>query len=134
MNKAVIKAFEDILNCKIITHSYGHIMGAIGMKQRRLSRMILLEGFMMSGISGIVGGLAGILGSFYLKEHPIDLSAFMSQITYAETALQPRLRSYPVLDSMLMPIVMIIILGIIVSLFPARRLKKLRPVDVLREV
>ena len=110
------------------------IMRAIGMKPRRLSRMIILEGILMSGIAGITGGIAGILGTYYLKDHHIDLSRFMSQISYAETTLQPRLRSYPVLDSMLMPIVMIIILGIIVSLFPARKLRKLRPVDVLREV
>lgn len=110
------------------------IMGAIGMKPSRLSRMIILEGFLMSGISGIVGGLAGIMGSYFLKDHHIDLSRFVSQISYAETTIQPRIRSYPALDNMLMPIVMIIILGVIVALFPARKLRRLRPVDVLREV
>ena len=92
------------------------------------------NGGMSSRIAGIVGGIIGISGSFYLKDHYIDLSGVMTQISYAETTLQPRLRSYPMLDSMIMPIVVIIILGIIVSLFPARKLKKLKPVDVLREV
>ncbi|MFC1541656.1 ABC transporter permease [Candidatus Latescibacterota bacterium] len=110
------------------------IMRAIGMKPRRLSRMIVLEAILMCGIAGIVGGIIGISGSFYLKDHYIELSGVMTQISYAETTLQPRLRSYPMLDSMIMPIVVIIILGIIVSLFPARKLKKLKPVDVLREV
>ncbi|MFC1551670.1 ABC transporter permease, partial [Candidatus Latescibacterota bacterium] len=110
------------------------IMRAIGMKPRRLSRMIVLEAVLMSGIAGIVGGIVGISGSFYLKDHYIDLSSVMTQISYAETTLQPRLRTYPMLDSMIMPIVVIVILGIIVSLFPARKLKKLKPVDVLREV
>lgn len=110
------------------------IMGALGMKQSRLSRMILLEGFLMSGISGIAGGIVGILGSFYFKKHYIDLSAVMSQIQYGATNIQPRLRTYPALDNMLMPIVMITILGVIVALFPAWRLKRNRPVDSLREV
>jgi len=110
------------------------IMGAIGLKPRRLSRMILLEGFLMSGISGIVGGMAGIMGSFYLKEHYIDLSKYITQITYAETTIQPRLRSYPTLGSMLIPIVTITVLGIIVATFPARRLRRMHPVDALREV
>ena len=110
------------------------IMGAVGMKQWRLSSMMVLEGLLMSGISGIGGGLVGILGSFYLRDHHIDLSAFISQIAYAETTIQPRIRSYPSLDNMLMPIVMITVLGMIVALFPARKLKRLRPVDVLREV
>ena len=110
------------------------IMRAIGMRPGRLSRMIVLEAVLMSGIAGIVGGIVGISGSFYLKDHYIDLSGVMTQISYAETTLQPRLRTYPMLDSMIMPIVVIIVLGIIVSLFPARKLKKLKPVDVLREV
>jgi len=110
------------------------IMAAVGMKQKRLARMIVLEGFLMSGIAGVVGGAAGILGCFYLKDHYIDLSAYISTITYAETVIQPRLRAYTALDSMLMPIVVIIVLGVLVALFPARKLKRHRPVDVLREV
>jgi ABC-type lipoprotein release transport system permease subunit len=110
------------------------IMRAIGMRPRRLSLMIVLETVMMSLFAGIAGGLFGIAGSFYLKDHHIDLSGVMTQITYAETTLQPRIRSYPLFDSMFMPIVVIVILGIIVSLFPARKLKKLNPVDVLREI
>ncbi len=110
------------------------IMRAIGIKTRRLSLMIILESVMMSLFAGVTGGLVGIAGSYYLKDHHIDLSGVMTQITYAETTLQPRIRSYPVFDSMFMPIVVIVILGIIVSLFPVRKLKKLNPVDVLREI
>ena len=110
------------------------IMAAIGLKQRRLARLVVLEGFLMSAIAGMIGGLVGMILTYYLKDHYIDLSAFISQITYAETVLQPRLRSYPNASNMLMPIAMITVLGVIVSLFPARRLKRNRPVDVLREV
>lgn len=110
------------------------IMGAVGMKQRRLSRLIVLEGFIMSGISGIAGGLAGILSSYYFKAHPIDISSFVGQISYAETTLQPRLRSYPEPGSILIPIMVITLLGVIVAFFPARKLRRLRPIDVLKEV
>ena len=84
--------------------------------------------------AGIAGGLAGMIGSFYLKNHVIDLSAVISQISYAEATLQPRLRSYPTLDNILGPTVMIILLGIIVAISPARKLRRFRPIDVLREV
>ena len=53
---------------------------------------------------------------------------------YAGTVITPRIRCYPALDNMLIPILMITALGMIVALFPAWRLRKLRPVDVLREV
>lgn len=110
------------------------IMAAIGLRQRLLSRMVLLEGFLMSGLAGLLGGAVGIALSFYFKNHYIDLSAFMNEISYAETVLQPRLRTYPAMSNMLMPIVVITLLGVIVAMFPARKLKKYRPVDVLREV
>jgi len=110
------------------------IMAAIGLRQRLLSRLVVLEGFIMSGIAGIAGGIVGIAFSFYFRDHYIDLSRFISQITYAETVLQPRLRTYPALGNMLMPVVVIVVLGVIVALFPARRLRRHKPVDVLREV
>ncbi len=110
------------------------IMGAIGMKIRRLSWLIVLEGFLMSAISGMAGGIVGVIGTYILRDHHIDLSRWITPIAYAETVLVPRIRSYPNPGSMFMPIIVIIILGVIVSLFPARKLKKQRPVDVLREV
>ena len=110
------------------------IMGAIGLKLRRLSLLILLEGFLMSTISGICGGLVGIGASYILSVHHIDLSAYMTQFSYGEGTFQPQIRSYPSLDNMLMPILMIIILGVLIALIPALKLRKLRPVEVLREV
>ena len=96
--------------------------------------MIILEGLLMSGISGIIGGTVGILASFYLSVHYIDLSMFFSPISYAGSTFQPRIRCYPVLDNMVFPIIMIIFLGMIIALFPARKLKRLHPLEVLREV
>jgi ABC-type lipoprotein release transport system permease subunit len=110
------------------------VMGALGFRTRRLAVLIILEGVIMSGISALVGGAVGIAGSFWLATHTIDLSPFFSTVTYGSTAFVPRIRSYPVLRSMLIPIVMMIILGAVVALFPANKLRRLRPVDVLREV
>ncbi len=110
------------------------IMGALGLRLRKLAFMIVLEGFMMSGAAGLIGGVAGILMSFYVNAHPVDLSAFFDPITYGGSAIQPRLRCYLELDNMVFPIVMITVLGVIVACFPALKLRRLRPVEVLKEV
>lgn len=110
------------------------ILNAIGMKLQRMSLMILLEGALMSGIAGIIGGAVGIGLSFILMNHPIDLSGIIPEITYAGSAIQPRIRTYPAVDNMLYPILMIFVLGCIISLFPARKLRRLEPVDVIKEV
>ena len=110
------------------------IMGAVGFKLRNLSFMIVLEGLLMSGIAGIFGGILGTLLSLYVHQHPIDLSMFFQPITWAGTAFQPRLRCYLEMSNMVIPVVMITILGMIVAVFPALKLYRLKPVDVLREV
>ena len=110
------------------------IITALGMKLRRLSLLIVLEGFMMSAIAGCTGGIVGYGLSSILSVHHIDLSAYMSQISYGGTAIQPQIRCYMSLDNTLMPVAVIISLGVLISLFPAFKLKKLKPVEALKEV
>ncbi|MCE5249812.1 ABC transporter permease [bacterium] len=110
------------------------IMGALGLRIRKLSFMIIIEGFLISSIAGIAGGIAGSLISLYMYGHPVDLSMFFSEITFGGTVMQPRLRCYLAVNNICVPVLMIIGLGMIVALFPAWRLKRLHPVDVLREV
>ena len=110
------------------------IMGAIGLRLRSLSLMIVMEGLIMSGIAGISGGIVGTIATYILSIHYIDGSRFLSSVSYAGTVITPRIRCYFDLENILIPILMITALGMIVAMFPAWRLRKLRPVDVLREV
>ncbi len=49
-NKAVVKAFSDILKCKITTHPFGHLTGAIGMAilARKRVKYTKFKGFEIS--------------------------------------------------------------------------------------
>jgi ABC-type lipoprotein release transport system permease subunit len=110
------------------------IMSALGFRIRKLAVMIIIEGFLLCAIAGVTGGIAGTFISLYMSNHPIDLSMFFSEISYAGTAFQPRIRCYIAPMNMIVPVIMIIVLGMIVAIFPALKLRKLRPVDVLKEV
>jgi ABC-type lipoprotein release transport system permease subunit len=110
------------------------VMSAIGLRPARLSLMIVLEALLMSSIAGVIGGIFGFLAGLYLQTHPVDISSIMPTVTFAETTLQPRIYAVPAPNVVITPIVMVIVLGSIVALFPAWRLKRLRPVEVLREV
>lgn len=110
------------------------VMSAIGLRPVRLSLLILLEALFMSGIAGIIGGIVGYLAALLLERYTIDISSFMPSVSIAETTMAPRIRAVPTPDTVLIPVFLVIALGTLVALFPAWRLKRLRPVEVLREV
>jgi ABC-type lipoprotein release transport system permease subunit len=110
------------------------VMGAIGLKPLRLASLVITEGMIMSGIAAVAGEILGLLPTLYILNHPIDLSSFMTSISIADSTIQPRIRTALAIDNLIIPVLLIFVFGVIVSLFPARRLKKMRPVNVLREV
>ncbi|MHB9028182.1 MAG: ABC transporter permease, partial [Candidatus Latescibacterota bacterium] len=110
------------------------VMSAIGLRPARLALLIVLEALLMSGIAGIIGGIVGFLAALFLQAHPVDISSIMPTVTFAETTLQPRIYAVPAPNVVFVPILMVIGLGSLAALFPAWRLKRLRPVEVLREV
>ncbi len=110
------------------------VMGAIGLKPRRLMSMMVVEGLMMSAMAAVIGGLAGTALSFYLMENPIVMSSSAETLSMAGTTLSTSMRSMPTWDSVLFPTLLMMSLGGVLSLFPAWKLGRLRPVDALREV
>lgn len=110
------------------------VMGAIGLPPRRLMRLMIVEGLMMSAIAAAVGGLVGTALSVYLMEHPIVMASSAESLSMAGTTLDASLRSLPTWDSVLFPILLMMSLGGVLSWFPARKLARMRPVDALREV
>lgn len=110
------------------------VMGAIGLKPRRLMSLLIVEGLMMSAIAALVGGLAGTGLSFYLMANPIVMSSSADTLTMAGTTMSTSMRSMPTWDSVLFPVLLMMSLGGALSLFPAWKLARTRPVDALREV
>lgn len=110
------------------------VMGAIGLKPRRLMSLLIVEGLMMSAIAALVGGLAGTGLSFYLMANPIVMSSSADTLTMAGTTMSTSMRSVPTWDSVLFPVLLMMSLGGALSLFPAWKLARTRPVDALREV
>jgi len=110
------------------------VMNALGLRPGRLSAMVVLEALFMSSIAAAAGGVAGSLAGLYLQGHPIDLSGLAGSITYAESTIQPRIRAWMTPAIVLVPMCMLVLFGVLVALFPAWRLRRIRPVVVLREV
>lgn len=110
------------------------VMGAIGLKPRRLMGLMVLEGTLMSAIAAVAGGLIGTAFSFYLMDHPLVMATNESSVSMGGGTVSTALSSMPTWDTIVIPMVLMMILGGVISFFPAWKLGRLRPVDALREV
>ncbi|MBF0547574.1 MAG: ABC transporter permease [Candidatus Riflebacteria bacterium] len=108
------------------------ILGAIGLTKKRLAVLITLEGCLLGIFAGIFGGVLGTSLSFWFHYYPLDLSAFLPNISYGEGALQPFLTCNPTLKNVFSPILGMLILGNIVACLPIIRLIRQKPAEALR--
>jgi ABC-type lipoprotein release transport system permease subunit len=103
---------------------------AIGMNKLRIFMMIVLETVMLSLTGGVFGILFGSLITKYFETHKIDLTVWGEAYSdvgydpYAHTTLHP--------DLLVNITIMVIITGILASLYPAYKALKNDPADALR--
>jgi putative ABC transport system permease protein len=103
---------------------------AIGMNRMRVFMMIVLESIFLSLTGGVIGVLLGAGISKYFETHRIDLSMWgevykdLGYDPYVYTSLQ-----FPLLVNVT---ILVIITGIIASLYPAYKALQNDPADALR--
>ncbi len=102
---------------------------AIGMSKKRIFRMIFYETTVLTITGGIIGSIISVLLSIILGKTGIDLSIWseaFESIGYDAVI-------YPILEirMLIITIVMVIITGIIASLYPATKALKVNPVEAL---
>jgi len=110
-------------------HELGMLM-AIGMNRTRIFMMIMLETIYLSLTGGILGIIIGYVISTYLGKVGINLFAWKD--AFAELGYSTHI--YPVIDSktMIVTTIMVIIAGVLSSLYPAYKALKLNPSESIR--
>lgn len=113
------------------TQEFGVLM-AMGMKNRRIFNMVLLEAFLLSVLGTLVG--IGLSYVFYLPlaNSGIDLSAFSAGLDSFGTGSI----IYPVytLEGLLNGLLIVPIAAVIGAVYPARKAMKLVPIEAIRKV
>jgi ABC-type lipoprotein release transport system permease subunit len=113
------------------TREFG-VLIAVGMKPRRLARMVLAESALASGLGFILGGGMGYGLIVYLARAGFDLGVYseafpdlgMPHVIYAEASGWYWLYSFSV----------VVLTGMIAAWYPARRAAKLDPTEAMRHV
>jgi ABC-type lipoprotein release transport system permease subunit len=111
------------------TKEFG-MLAAIGMNRRKTFLMIMLESVFLSVVGGIVGmGIGGVAIAATAKNgiNLVKYSEGMEAIGYSA-------HLYPAIDPQffLITSVLIVLTGILSSIYPARKALKLNPVEALR--
>lgn len=104
---------------------------AMGMRQRDVAAMFLIEGAVMGLTAGVVGALMGSAGVMYLEDHGILLGSQAAQATRSiamSSLIYTKFRIGPVLFALGYSAVV----AVLASIFPARFAAGLNPADAVR--
>lgn len=111
------------------TKEIGMLM-AIGMNKVRVFMMIVLETIFLSLTGGVLGVILGTLVSKHFETHKIDLSIWGE--AYSDIGYDPFVYTKLELPLLINVTIMVIITGILASLYPAYKALKNDPADALR--
>jgi len=114
------------------TREFGILM-ALGMRPFQIRLTVLLECLLLGLIGTALGLILGLLLSSYMALVGIDLSSWITPITYAGGTIQPRLTAIFEQRNFIDPAYMLLLVALLAGLLPARRAARLQPVAAIRE-
>jgi len=108
------------------------LVKALGMHNWRIVRMVLIESTLLFAIGLVLGNFVGLGTVWYFSNHGLDLSSFaastefmgISRIVYFSLTVEDILRSN----------ILVTLLGIAISLYPAFFATRFTPIEAMRHV
>ena len=108
------------------------MLAAIGMNKRRIFLMIMLESVYLSLTGGAVGMALGYFLTLYTSYTGINLSSFAEG--FEKIGYNPIMYPYLDLNFFISLTIMVICIGILASIYPAKKALKLNPAEAVRTV
>ena len=104
---------------------------AVGMNKKKVFSMIMLETIMLCMVGAVLGMIVSYLLILYTAGNGIDLTAMYQEGMEAwgfSAHLYPKIGW----DSFLQVTLLVVVTGILASIYPARKALKLKPAEALR--
>lgn len=114
------------------TREFGLLM-ALGVRPWQIRLLVLSESLLLGLFSLFIGAGSGLILSLYMARFGIDLSDYISPISYAGGTILPRLHAVLDFDNFFIPSLLLLLISLLAAFLPANRAAKLRPATALRE-
>jgi ABC-type lipoprotein release transport system permease subunit len=114
------------------TREFGILM-AQGLTPWAVRGLVLLETLLLATIALVVGVLGGAVMTLYMQQVGIDLSRYITPVTYAGGTILPRLHAVFDPGNFLVPAGMLLLVSLLAGFLPANRAAHLDPVAAIRE-
>jgi ABC-type lipoprotein release transport system permease subunit len=114
------------------TREFGILM-AQGMRPWAIRRLVMLETLLMGCIALVIGLALGALMTLYMATTGIDLSGYITPVTYAGGTILPRLHAVFAPGNFTVPTGMLLLVCLAAGFLPANRAARLNPVAAIRE-
>jgi ABC-type lipoprotein release transport system permease subunit len=114
------------------TREFGILM-AQGMRPWTIRGLVLLETLLLGCIALLVGLFCGAMMTLYMQQVGIDLTDYITPVTYAGGTILPRLHAVFEMGNFLVPAGMLLLVSLFAGFLPANRAARLDPVAAVRE-
>jgi len=123
MNTMLMATYERI-------REFG-VLKALGATPWRIIIDVATEALVLSALATAWGTLLGLAGSYYLQEVGLDTTIFAGSYTVGGIAFDPVWRAALSLKVVLIPVMLMMIISLLASLYPASLAARLDPVKAI---
>ncbi len=123
MNTMLMATYERI-------REFG-ILKALGATPWRIVRDVAAEASLLAAAGTVLGTLLGLAGGYYLREVGLDLSIFAGSYSVGGVAFDPIWRATLSPEAVLIPVVLMVIICVAASMYPAILAARLDPVQAI---
>jgi ABC-type lipoprotein release transport system permease subunit len=93
-----------------------------------------LETLLLGGLALVIGLLCGAIMTLYMQQIGIDLSGYITSVTYAGGTILPRLHAVFEAGNFLVPAGMLMLVCLFAGFLPANRAARLDPIVAVRDI
>ncbi len=109
------------------------VLQALGLTARETGVVVLLEGVMLSLLSGGLGVLLGLGVTWFFWRDGLDMSFLMDEeLTFSGTLFDPVMIPEFRLSTILLSLALIIAIGVLASLYPARQATRIDVAEAMK--